>query len=455
MANNKISLNIAGLNILISTPEDEEYVAQIAKEIDDSVNAILEKSSSASVTNAILLCTIDYLDSYKKANRTSNNMRNQIKDYMAEAANAKREFDEEKKHSEELEAEIQTLRNHLTRIATEGDASGVFAKMREDLNVANNELARQRKRNADLTAQNRTLTEKNEAMNSYIAGQDREIARLSAVAEELNTRLIDKTDLISELSDKLTGYESRVSELLGETDHLRAELDKLAELIDESHARQEKAAADLEMLMDCPVAESIAAPDEQEIVPAPDISAFAPVSEPESQPGPEAEKPKPSIKIEFEPEDNPSAILQTDFDDVNPTTDLETDIAAAISLVDDKKDTFAGRSMKNYDIDISDLPSSKRTPKHSAGKSGDGFGDFAIEEAENIVGFESLRRQIDDARVGSAAQEEKDVELKQPVEEKQPAPEKPKVTVEEAKPKNNLLREDDDAMPNLSWTLDV
>lgn len=421
MANNKISLSIAGLNILVTTPEDEEYVTQVAQEIDADINTILESASSASVTNAILLCTIDYLDSYKKANRTSNNMRSQIKDYMAEAANAKREFDAERKRTEELTSEIQALRNHMTRIATEGDTSGVFHKLREDYNSVTNELAKQRKRGAELTSQNKILTEKAEAMNTYIAGQDREIARMTAVVEELNTRLVDKTEHISELSNRLEGYESRVTELLTETERLRSELDILAVMIDEDHEQQQIANAARTAITNL------------------DDNAAA------------GSKPA-DLKKDFEPDDtdSPAAFTDPDLDD-------------AITLLDDKNNSPSGRSIKDYDIDINDIPTPELPDPEPA--SSDAFSDFTIEKDENILGFDSLRRQIEVSEKEKAPEEQPQKPAEQPDDPAKKLNSYLTDMIESEEKKMPFItnieipkkpdRGDDDAMPNLSWTLDI
>lgn len=181
MNDNKILLKIAGISILISTSEDEEYARALADDIDTDVRGIIEGNPSASVTNAALLCAIDYLDAYRKANRSSNNLRNQIKDYLADAANAKLQFDEERKKTADLTVEIQALRSHLTRIAAEGDSSGAVDHLKADLAKCNTEINKQKKQITELLAQISTLGEKATAMNDYISGQDAEIARLNNI----------------------------------------------------------------------------------------------------------------------------------------------------------------------------------------------------------------------------------------------------------------------------------
>ncbi|MEG2083497.1 MAG: cell division protein ZapA, partial [Oscillospiraceae bacterium] len=108
MTDNKVQLNIAGISITVNTPEDKEYTAGLAEELDSDIRAILKANEGASVTSAALLCAIDYLNNERKSAKSSSNMRTQIKEYLADAASAKLECDEEHKRNLELSAEIQT-----------------------------------------------------------------------------------------------------------------------------------------------------------------------------------------------------------------------------------------------------------------------------------------------------------------------------------------------------------
>lgn len=204
MAQNKILLSIADLNILVSTAEEESYVKTLAQDLDADIRGILESNSGASVTNAALLCAIDYLDSFRKASRSSNNLRTQIKEYLADAAAAKLQYDEEKKKNDELSVEIGALRTHLTRIAAEADQNGIVERLKADLAGAVNEINLQKKHIADLLAQNNALNEKSNAMSEYISGQDQEIGRLS---------------------DLCDGYTARIAELEQFCESLMADLD--------------------------------------------------------------------------------------------------------------------------------------------------------------------------------------------------------------------------------------
>ncbi len=511
MPSNQVSLHIAGLNILVTTPEDEEYVTQIAQEIDEYVTAILQKASGASVTNAVLLCAIEYLDSYKKANRTANNMRSQIKEYLSEAANAKMECDEEKKKNDELVIEIQALRNHLTRIATEGDNSGIIQKLRDDFNSVNDDLEKLRKRNVEVTAQNKSLSEKNEAMNTYIAGQDREIARLSAVTEELNGRLIDKTNVISELSERLSGYESQVADLLGETNRLKSELELLEEMIHAEKAQRDK---DDQRKQDAKKRDFMV--NINDLYQPPAKTPATPDAD-GANAAPEQEKPDIEVSAEQPKEPVPapaevSAQAQPPLEDLNPfvretrharvsEADMEADIASVIQQVNEKQSTSSGRSMRDFDIDISDLPNILKSNTAPAGEpaakaEGDAFHDYKIDEDDTVLGFSSVNKVGPDPGEAAALEQvtedvpppaDADVPWRKkfdaalsaeriPLNEVKPAPlqaaapsavkHADDLLVEDADSQDMLFGgrdltkkkrsdQDDDSVPDLSWTLDV
>ena len=206
MNDSKILLKIAGINILISTSEDEVYARSLAEDIDTDVRGILEGNPSASVTNAALLCAIDYLDAYRKANRSTNNLRNQIKEYLSDAANAKLQFDEECKKTAELTVEIQALRDHLTRIASEGDSSGAVEHLKADLAKSTNEINKLKKQLADLIGERNGLLDKSAAMSDYISNQDKEIARLNSV-------IAIHLESIKKLEDNLRAKDAEIGRL--------------------------------------------------------------------------------------------------------------------------------------------------------------------------------------------------------------------------------------------------
>jgi len=212
---NKITLSIAGFNLIINTSEDEDRVRKLNAQLNSDLQAILSQNPNASVTNAALLCSLDYLDRADKANHSANNLRSQIKDYLSDAAAAKLQLDDQMRKNNDLAAEIQTLRAHLTKLATEGAAgSAAESSLRRELDAARSESSSLRSQLRDQLEQNKAVADKAHAMNEYIAGQDKELKRLGELCQQ-------QADLLEEQTRRLFSYEQQGSSFADEQNALR------------------------------------------------------------------------------------------------------------------------------------------------------------------------------------------------------------------------------------------
>lgn len=107
---NKVRLTIAGSPYVITTTDSEEYVTNLAQKLDADIAGVMEENPNLSVTRAAVFCALDYLDEYTKSMGSADNMRSQIKDYLADAAKAKLAADEARREVERLKREVQTLK---------------------------------------------------------------------------------------------------------------------------------------------------------------------------------------------------------------------------------------------------------------------------------------------------------------------------------------------------------
>lgn len=107
---NKVRLTIAGSPYVISTTDSEEYVTELARRLDSDIAGVMEENPNLSVTRAAVFCALDYLDEYTKSTGSADNMRSQIKDYLADAAKAKLAADEARREVERLKREVQALK---------------------------------------------------------------------------------------------------------------------------------------------------------------------------------------------------------------------------------------------------------------------------------------------------------------------------------------------------------
>lgn len=107
---NKVRVNIAGSPYVISTTDSEEYITGLAEKLDADIKNVMEENRNVSVVRAAVFCALDYLDEYTKSTGSADNMRSQIKDYLADAAKAKLAAEEARREVERLRREVQYLK---------------------------------------------------------------------------------------------------------------------------------------------------------------------------------------------------------------------------------------------------------------------------------------------------------------------------------------------------------
>lgn len=113
---NKVRVNIAGTPYAFATTDSEKYILSLAKKLDDDITRLLDDNTNLSVTKAAVFCAMDYLDEYRKSTGSAENMRNQIQDYIADAARAKLAEDKLRAENEMLRRETAALRDQLTKM---------------------------------------------------------------------------------------------------------------------------------------------------------------------------------------------------------------------------------------------------------------------------------------------------------------------------------------------------
>ena len=115
---NKIKIEVYGSRYFISTQEDEGYVLALAGELDERVTQLMTGNSLLSISDALVLCALNYIDLYKKAEVSADNIRSRLTDYLEDAARARAE-------AEESRRELERLRERLNRLEhSTGAANG-------------------------------------------------------------------------------------------------------------------------------------------------------------------------------------------------------------------------------------------------------------------------------------------------------------------------------------------
>lgn len=106
---NRVRIEINGNRYVIATPEEEERVIELGKEIDAQVRQLLESSDRVGLNDALVLCALNYANAYRKSEESSDNMRSQLTDYLEDATLARIELDEAKREIERLTRRLELL----------------------------------------------------------------------------------------------------------------------------------------------------------------------------------------------------------------------------------------------------------------------------------------------------------------------------------------------------------
>ena len=106
---NRVKIEISGSRYIISTPEDEERVIALGRELDTQVRQLLESSERVGLTDALVLCALNYANAYKKSEESTDNMRTQLTNYLEDATLARLELDEAKREIEQLKRRLEQL----------------------------------------------------------------------------------------------------------------------------------------------------------------------------------------------------------------------------------------------------------------------------------------------------------------------------------------------------------
>ena len=93
MEKNKITVFVAGQKLTLITTDTEKYVSEIAQKVDTTVNSLLN-SSNMSREKCAVMAALDFCDDEAKARVALNELKEQIKDYIADSSALRAENEE-------------------------------------------------------------------------------------------------------------------------------------------------------------------------------------------------------------------------------------------------------------------------------------------------------------------------------------------------------------------------
>lgn len=119
MAVNKVKLSIGGTEYSILAEDDVSYVKELGKELDMAFANIMKVNRNLSTTQAAVLLALDYADESRKATATADRLREQIKDYLDDASDAKSKADWARHEAETLKKELENAKLEIKRLKAE------------------------------------------------------------------------------------------------------------------------------------------------------------------------------------------------------------------------------------------------------------------------------------------------------------------------------------------------
>lgn len=117
MDKNKVKLNICGVPYFINTDEDVEYTESLGKMIDERMGQIIKSGSLITMTQAAVLTSLELADELSKSEKNTETYRNQVKDYLEDAAKAKAERDYYKRELERIKTEAKFKNDQINLFA--------------------------------------------------------------------------------------------------------------------------------------------------------------------------------------------------------------------------------------------------------------------------------------------------------------------------------------------------
>lgn len=112
---NKIKLNIGGVDLILKTNEDPKYMQQLADEVNTRIRELTRNNSYVSTTMASVITALEYCDKLKKNNNEIGGMNCDISKLETEIIELRLEAEQARREIERINNENKSLRAKLSR----------------------------------------------------------------------------------------------------------------------------------------------------------------------------------------------------------------------------------------------------------------------------------------------------------------------------------------------------
>lgn len=107
---NRIKVNILGNQYTISTDNSEERVREIERQLGSKLDEIMDVRYTLSSVDALVILALNLMDEISETEEGADRMREQLSEYLEDAARARMEADEARREADSLRRELAMLR---------------------------------------------------------------------------------------------------------------------------------------------------------------------------------------------------------------------------------------------------------------------------------------------------------------------------------------------------------
>jgi cell division protein ZapA len=113
---NKHTVFVAGKRFVLLSEESNDYVAEIAKEVNETIKQISDENPTMESRSCAILCALDYADDKQKEIKRSKSLSDNAKTVMLQADKHAKQIKELKEKLQKKDSEIEKLKKEIATL---------------------------------------------------------------------------------------------------------------------------------------------------------------------------------------------------------------------------------------------------------------------------------------------------------------------------------------------------
>ncbi len=112
---NRIKVTILGNTYTITTDSEEERIRRIERQLEEDLTEIMDSKRNLSSVDALVIIALNLLDQLDAGEEATDRMRDQLSQYLEDAARARIELEEARREVERLKRELEMARGQARK----------------------------------------------------------------------------------------------------------------------------------------------------------------------------------------------------------------------------------------------------------------------------------------------------------------------------------------------------